>query len=62
MNVRTTNLAILALLSLELASGLGSFLVGRPDWQWVFWLHAAGGFSLVATTNTTHCYGANHRK
>ena len=48
MNVRTTNLAILALLSLELASGLGSFLVGRPDWQWVFWLHAAGGFSLVA--------------
>lgn len=47
MNVRTTNLAILALLSLELASGLGSFLVGRPDWQWVFWLHAAGGFSLV---------------
>lgn len=47
MNARTTNLAILFLLAVELCSGLASFLVGRPDWQWVFWLHAAGGFSLV---------------
>ena len=47
MSARATNLAILALLLLELASGLGSLLVGSPDGRWVFWLHGAGGLSLV---------------
>ncbi len=47
MAARTTNLLILALLLAELASGLASFLVGSPDGRWVFWLHGAGGLSLV---------------
>lgn len=45
---RATNLAILVLVVLELASGLGGFLVGEPDGRWVFWLHRAGGLALVA--------------
>lgn len=48
MSSRAVNLTILALLLLELASGLGSFLVGRPEGAWVFWLHGIGGLSLVA--------------
>ena len=47
MSARVTNLTILALLLLELVSGLGSLLVGSPGGRWVFWLHAAGGLSLV---------------
>ncbi len=47
MSARAVNLAIFALLLIELASGLGSFLVGSPDGRWVFWLHGAGGLSLV---------------
>ncbi len=47
MSARAVNLAILALLLLELASGLGSFLVGTPEGRWVFWLHGVGGLSLV---------------
>ena len=47
MSARATNLAILALLLLELGSGLGSLLVGSPGGRWVFWLHGAGGLSLV---------------
>ena len=47
MSSRAVHLTILALLLLELASGLGSFLVGRPEGAWVFWLHALGGLSLV---------------
>ena len=42
MKARAVNVAILLLLTLELASGLGSFLVGDPDGRWVFWLHRAG--------------------
>ena len=48
MTARTTNLAILGLLLVELASGLGGFLVGEPSGRWVFWLHGVAGFSLVA--------------
>ena len=47
MSARATNLTILVLLLLELGSGLGSFLVGSPEGRWVFWLHGAGGLSLV---------------
>lgn len=47
MNARAVNVAILLLLVLELASGLGSFLFGEPDSRWLFWLHRAGGLSLV---------------
>ncbi|MCY3567049.1 MAG: molybdopterin-dependent oxidoreductase [Chloroflexi bacterium] len=47
MSPRATNHAILFLLSVELLSGLISFTVGRPESEWVFWLHGIGGFSLV---------------
>ena len=47
MNARAVNVAILLLLALELATGLGSFLVGDPDGRWIFWLHRAGGLALV---------------
>jgi hypothetical protein len=44
---RAVNVTILLLLMFELASGLGSFLVGEPDGRWMFWLHRAGGLALV---------------
>lgn len=47
MNARAVNVAILFLLVFELASGLGSFLVGEPDGRWMFWLHRAGGITLA---------------
>ena len=47
MSARATNLTIFALLLLEGASGLGSFLVGAPEGRWVFWLHSLGGFTLL---------------
>ncbi len=47
MNARATNLTLFVLLLLELVSGLVSFLVGSPDGRWVFWLHSAGGLSVV---------------
>jgi len=37
MNDRAVNVAILLLLVLELASGLGSFPIGEPDGRWTFW-------------------------
>jgi DMSO/TMAO reductase YedYZ molybdopterin-dependent catalytic subunit len=47
VRARAVNVAILLLLLVELATGLGSFLVGEPDGQWLFWLHRAGGLALV---------------
>ena len=47
MSARAVNVAILLLLVFELATGLGSFLVGEPDGRWIFWLHRAGGLALV---------------
>jgi DMSO/TMAO reductase YedYZ molybdopterin-dependent catalytic subunit len=47
MNARAVNVAILVLLILELATGLGSFLIGDPEGWWLFWLHRAGGLALV---------------
>jgi Oxidoreductase molybdopterin binding domain len=47
MNARAVNVAILLLLAFELATGLGSFLVGDPGGRWLFWLHRAGGLALV---------------
>ena len=47
MSARATNHAILFLLGVELLSGLISFTVGRPDGEWVFWLHGIAGFSLA---------------
>jgi DMSO/TMAO reductase YedYZ molybdopterin-dependent catalytic subunit len=47
MSARFVNLAILLLLVLELVSGFGSFLVGEPGGEWVFWLHRVGGWGLA---------------
>ncbi len=47
VRARAVNVAILLLLLIELATGLGSFLVGEPDGRWLFWLHRAGGLALV---------------
>src|SRR5918992_1570156 len=47
MNARAVNVAILLLLAFELATGLGSFLIGEPDGRWLFWSHRAGGLALV---------------
>ena len=47
MNTRAVNVAILLLLTLELVSGLGSFLIGEPDGRWLFWVHRGGGLALV---------------
>jgi Oxidoreductase molybdopterin binding domain len=46
MNARAVNVAILLLLVIELATGLGSFLVGDTGGWWLFWLHRAGGLAL----------------
>lgn len=47
INARAVNVAILLLLVFELATGLGSFLIGAPNGRWLFWLHRAGGLALV---------------
>ena len=47
MTARSTNLAILVLLLLELASGVAGFLVATPSGRWVFWLHSTAGFTLL---------------
>ena len=47
MSARATNLAIFALLMLELASGIGSYLTGSPDGAWVLWVHGIGGMTLI---------------
>jgi len=47
ISARAVNVAILLLLALELATGLGSFLIGEPAGRWLLWLHRAGGLALV---------------
>jgi hypothetical protein len=47
MSSRAVNLAILLLLLGELATRVSGFLVGNANWRWVFWLHSAGGLTLV---------------
>ena len=47
MTGKATNLALLMLLALQLATGIGAFLAGSPNWSIVLWLHATGGFSIV---------------
>jgi DMSO/TMAO reductase YedYZ molybdopterin-dependent catalytic subunit len=47
MSARAVNLTILVLVTVELSSGLGAFLVGTPDGRWVFWVHAVGGVTLA---------------
>jgi DMSO/TMAO reductase YedYZ molybdopterin-dependent catalytic subunit len=47
MSARAVNVAILLLLVFELATGLGSFLIGEPNGRWLFWLHRTGGLALV---------------
>lgn len=47
MRARAVDWALLGLVAFEFASGLGSFLIGRPEgWPW-FWVHSAVGLALV---------------
>lgn len=47
MSARATNLSIFALLLLELASGVGSYLTGSAEGAWVLWVHGIGGMTLL---------------
>ncbi len=47
MRGKATNLALLALGWLQMATGAGAFLTGTAVLRPVIWLHAAGGFSIV---------------
>ena len=47
MSARATNLSIFALLLLEFASGVGSYLTGSPQGAWVLWVHGIGGMTLL---------------
>lgn len=47
MPSRAVNLALLAIIIVELLSGLVSYLIGTPDGRWIFWVHRIGGFALL---------------
>ena len=47
MPARAVNISLLVLVSLELASGLGSLLAGSPAGRWVLWTHGLVGFALL---------------
>jgi hypothetical protein len=47
MTSRAVNLALLAFLSLEFATGTLSLLVGAPDGRWLFWAHRIAGFAIL---------------
>jgi DMSO/TMAO reductase YedYZ molybdopterin-dependent catalytic subunit len=44
---RFTNLALLTLVAIEFATGVGGFATGSPRGAWVTWVHAAAGFGLL---------------
>jgi hypothetical protein len=44
---RLVDWSILALVTLEVLSGLVSLTAGTPDWGWLFIVHSIGGFTLV---------------
>lgn len=47
MPSRAVNLALLAVIIVEVLSGVSSYLVGTPDGRLVFWVHRVGGFALL---------------
>lgn len=47
MSTRTVNLSLLALLIVTGLSGIGTFLVGSPDGQWLFWLHRIASLAIL---------------
>lgn len=47
MSSRSVNLALLAILIVEIGSGAGSLLAGTPDGRWVLWVHRGGAFALL---------------
>lgn len=47
MPPRLVDWSLLAATLLELATGLISFVVGRPDGRWLFWLHGALGLAIL---------------
>ncbi len=47
MRARAVDWSLLILVLFEFVSGLGSFLVGRPEGRWVFIVHSVVGLSIV---------------
>jgi DMSO/TMAO reductase YedYZ molybdopterin-dependent catalytic subunit len=47
MSTRTVNLLLLVCVLITGLSGIGSFLVGHPDGQWVFWTHRIASFAMI---------------
>lgn len=47
MSTRTVNLLLLVCLAITGFSGIGSFLVGHPDGQWVFWTHRIASLAMI---------------
>jgi hypothetical protein len=47
LSTRTVNLLLLAVLLVTGLSGIGTFLVGHSDQQWMFWTHRIASFALL---------------
>ncbi len=47
MNPRLVDWLLLGLVLFEVVSGLGTFLIGKPEGRWFFVLHAITGLSLI---------------
>jgi DMSO/TMAO reductase YedYZ molybdopterin-dependent catalytic subunit len=47
LSTRTVNLLLLLILTITGVSGLGTFLVGHPDGQWMFWIHRIASLALL---------------
>jgi DMSO/TMAO reductase YedYZ molybdopterin-dependent catalytic subunit len=47
MTSRTVNLLLLVLLAIAGGTGIGTFLIGHPDGQWMFWTHRVASFGLL---------------
>jgi DMSO/TMAO reductase YedYZ molybdopterin-dependent catalytic subunit len=47
LSTRTMNMLLLVLLAVTGVSGIGTFLVGHPDGQWLFWTHRIASFALL---------------
>lgn len=47
MSTRAVNLLLLLIIAVTGMSGIGSFLVGHPDGEWVFWIHRIASFALL---------------